>query len=64
VSGLRTIGERLLNVAEGECACGGTFKWTGVQMRCDRCDHHLGYPVRAEVLALIREAAAALDGTP
>lgn len=52
-----TLSERLLNVADGGCACGGRFKWTGVQMRCDRCDVHEGYALHEDVLDLLREAA-------
>lgn len=36
--------ERALRlIRDGRCQCGGRFKWTGVQMRCEQCNRHAGY---------------------
>lgn len=54
------IAALLENVARGGCPCGGKFKWTGVQMRCDKCDAHEGWPMKESLRHLLRGAAAEL----
>lgn len=52
--------DALTLIRDERCPCGGRFKWTGNQMRCEQCNRHRGNP---EPLA--REIARkALDVDP
>jgi hypothetical protein len=40
---IERLGHALKLIRDGRCPCGGRFKWTESQTRCEQCDRHQAY---------------------
>lgn len=40
---LEQLKNSLRLIRDERCECGGRFKWTGNQLRCEQCNRHEGY---------------------
>lgn len=43
--------EALRKIRDDRCICGGRFKWSGNQLRCEQCDKHHGYDQVRDIAA-------------